>query len=341
MQTPTGKIPTLDGWRGIAILLVLLAHTLGVRTGQHGVTIFFVLSGFLITAKLLESPIDLKKFYIRRFFRLMPAAWTYLAFVVICDAVLHEHRASLGHLASCVFFYRNYSSFYPGEATAHFWSLSMEEQFYLVWPVLLLLLGVRRCRWLAVAAVAACASWRHRHWAFYSRLGFNYRTEARADALLVGCLLAILMSSEAGAAFVSRWSKWWALPALCGLGFYVLRYRLLPPLGENVCIAALIAASVHYASEPLAKWLDARPLAFVGVISYSIYVWQQYFLQIRRGPVLTALMMVALPVVAVWSYRVVETPCRNFGHWITRKRQRPETQQVPLGAPQVGTSRAD
>jgi len=71
----TGRVSVLDGWRGVAILCVLVSHTLYAPPGQHGVTIFFVLSGFLITSKLLEGPIDLKKFFIRRFFRLMPLAW--------------------------------------------------------------------------------------------------------------------------------------------------------------------------------------------------------------------------------------------------------------------------
>lgn len=96
------RIPTLDGWRGIAIALVLFDHVQSAllrgylrpwtETGQHGVTIFFVLSGFLITTKLMEGPRDFKRFYIRRFFRLMPAAWAYLAALWAFDTFLCGHR---------------------------------------------------------------------------------------------------------------------------------------------------------------------------------------------------------------------------------------------------------
>jgi len=99
------RIPTLDGWRGIAVLLVLADHVRfalhaeaspGVATGQHGVTIFFVLSGFLITSKLMEEKnatgsIDLRSFYVRRFFRLMPAAWAFLLFAAM-EAAISDTR---------------------------------------------------------------------------------------------------------------------------------------------------------------------------------------------------------------------------------------------------------
>ncbi|MGC2640038.1 MAG: hypothetical protein WA294_22865 [Acidobacteriaceae bacterium] len=196
----------------------------------------------------------------------------------------------------------------------------MEEQFYLVWPVTLLLLGVKRCRWLAVAAVLACAAWRYAHWSFYSHVPSNYRTEARADALLVGCLLAIVMAEKSGAAFVAHWAKWWALPALAGLAFCLLHDHRLPPLSEDICIAALIAATVQFPGHPLAKWLDFWPLAQLGVVSYSVYVWHDYFLQTpRHGPIFTPLMIVAVAVFALASYHFLEKPLRDFGHRLTSK----------------------
>jgi peptidoglycan/LPS O-acetylase OafA/YrhL len=164
------RIPSLDGWRGVAILLVLSDHVqmalLGhpmrqwALTGQHGVTIFFVLSGYLITSKLLEGPINLKTFYLRRFFRLMPVAWAYLATLWLFDALMRMHDMSVREATSCLLFYRN---FLIGHiATLHFWSLSIEEEFYLTWPVLLLLLGPRRNRWIALAGMFAVAGWRVR-----------------------------------------------------------------------------------------------------------------------------------------------------------------------------------
>ena len=100
-EQASSRIPTLDGWRDIAILLVLFNHVMNacvnnvsspwLATGHHGVTLFSVLSGFLITANLIAGPIDLKLFYIRRFFRLMPVAWAYLG-VFAPDRPPRSHR---------------------------------------------------------------------------------------------------------------------------------------------------------------------------------------------------------------------------------------------------------
>ena len=104
------RIPALDGWRGIAILMVLADHVIfnvwqryprpWMRTGTHGVTLFFVLSGFLITSNLLAEPISLRKFYIRRFFRLIPTAWTFLA------VMLFLHWTTWTEVRGCLLFSR-------------------------------------------------------------------------------------------------------------------------------------------------------------------------------------------------------------------------------------------
>jgi peptidoglycan/LPS O-acetylase OafA/YrhL len=161
------RIPSLDGWRGIAILLVLFDHVqrmlLGhflvawTETGQYGVTVFFVLSGFLITATLLGQPINLRCFYTRRLFRLMPVAWTYLVFVGIFGLLSGVNWFSWCEILSCILFFRNYVIINGhGLASGHFWSLSIEEQFYLVWPTFLLLAGRRRALWGAVCGILAC-----------------------------------------------------------------------------------------------------------------------------------------------------------------------------------------
>lgn len=160
------RIPTLDGWRGIAIAMVITGHIqvaanyyiplLKIR-GQHGVTIFFVLSGFLITANLISRPVTLKNFYIRRFFRLMPAAWTFLAVLTLVDALTGFPLSSWPEIRACLLFYRNFLP--PVGGTGQFWTLSIEEQFYLIWPGVLLLFGARRCRW-------DCRHMRREHWNF-------------------------------------------------------------------------------------------------------------------------------------------------------------------------------
>ncbi len=157
------RIPTLDGWRAVAILMVLIAHyqegdlhhcILGQRwlnLGQHGVSIFFVLSGYLITSNLLTSDkIRLPQFYARRFFRLMPAAWTYLMFLLLLTAFTRMQTIG-GDIWGCLLFFRNYlGETTSNTCTLHFWSLSLEEQFYLLWPPLLVLIGRRNALAAAV-----------------------------------------------------------------------------------------------------------------------------------------------------------------------------------------------
>lgn len=319
---PSGKkrIPTLDGWRAIAILLVLFDHIQDAlraaplrpwtATGLHGVTIFFVLSGYLITTKLIEAPIDLRGFYVRRFFRLMPAAWAYLGAVWIFGVLCHKVWVTPREIASCVFFYRNYLWFHASGAVGHFWSLSLEEQFYLLWPFLLCLGGVRRCRWLAISGVTALASYRTMHWAHYDYMWRSFRSEVRADAILVGCIMALLLHHATLRVTIQQWSKWWAFPALCGFLFSVYRCHVMPPVYESVCIAALIASTMFHADSAPCRWLSFAPLAYTGALSYSLYIWQGFFVQ--RGS-LAPVMLCLIPLFAIGSYYMIEKPGIQFG----------------------------
>ena len=317
------RIPTLDGWRGIAIALVLFDHIQysllnryaqpWMQTGQHGVTIFFVLSGFLITSNLLRSPINLKRFYVRRFFRLMPAAWTYLAAVLFIGYIGHTALASIAEVRACVLFYRNFCAEGLGAITGHFWSLSLEEQFYLAWPCILLLAGARRCRWIAAGGASACASYRWFFWAHYDRNVFCGRSQVRADALLIGCLFALLFTEPRFRAAAARWSKAWVFPAVASLTFSIARFHYLPPLFECIAVAGLIAASLLHPNSIFAKPLAFAPLVWLGTVSYSIYLWQELFMPLRSP----LAFCVALPLLALSSYYLIELPCTRFGHKLT------------------------
>jgi peptidoglycan/LPS O-acetylase OafA/YrhL len=317
------RIPTLDGWRGLAISLVLIDHIQDSlmhhyfapwsETGQHGVTIFFVLSGFLITSKLLEGKISLKRFYLRRFFRLMPAAWTYLAFLLIFGILSGSHPVSFTQLLACLFFYRNFTGTAIDGATGHYWSLSLEEQFYLVWPCIMLLVGVRRCRWIAVAGAAGCAIYRFFHWAYYDRILFDFQTQVRADALLVGCLLALLLADRHLLPAIARWSAFLAIPALAALAFCVARFHSLPPLCECLSIACLLAATTLHPASPWTHPLAFAPLAWLGTVSYSVYLWQAFFMIIGG---LWAIFLF-MPLFALASYYFMERPWTRFGHRLT------------------------
>ena len=320
------RIPTLDGWRGIAIGLVLFDHVQEslmhgffrpwTETGQHGVTIFFVLSGYLITLKLVESPIDLKRFYTRRFFRLMPAAWTYLAALVLLDLGSGAHHITLAGLSASLFFYRNFGgNSGDGGITLHFWSLSLEEQFYLIWPCILLLAGARRCRWIAAAGALACAGYRWLFWAHYNQSLLNLQSQVRADALLVGCLMALLLTEPKIHSAAKRWSKVWALPALATLLYCMARYDRLVPLYECVCIAGLIAATTLHAESVLSYPFSFAPLIWLGTVSYSVYIWQELFMAFRN----VWLLCFGLPLFALASYYWIERPFTRLGHRLTRE----------------------
>ena len=317
------RIPTLDGWRGIAILLVLLDHAQDsllhhyvrpfAQPGGHGVTIFFVLSGFLITSKLLESPIDLKRFYIRRMFRLMPAAWTYLAILLLLGLLTGTHFAPFTGVSACVLFYRNFVGLEGGPLTGHFWSLSLEEQFYLVWPLLLLLAGARRCRWIAAAGAIVCAVYRWFFWAQYDHIMISGRSQVRADALLVGCLLALLLADPRVRIQARRWSRFYAPLALAGLLFSIARFHTMAPLFESVSIAGLLAATTLHPKSLFVRPLSFSPLAWLGAISYSLYIWQAFFMAFRN-PLALCLFM---PAAAIASYYFIELPATRLGHRLT------------------------
>jgi peptidoglycan/LPS O-acetylase OafA/YrhL len=320
------RIPVLDGWRGIAILLVLFNHTLfalrgsvqngWAHTGQHGVTIFFVLSGFLITTNLVKEPltlINLKRFYIRRFLRLMPVAWIYLAVLVLIN--LHTRVISLRALLASLIFYRNFSTAALGNSTAHFWSLSLEEQFYLVWPGILCWAGIRKSVRIATIGAVGCALYRWTFWAWYNRGSYNAHTQVRCDALLVGALTALMLQNYTFRTWATRWSKVLVIPSMIALLYAVPHYDRLPPLFECVSIASLILASTLYSESIFVRPLILRPLTQLGVVSYSIYVWH---------PLLPAppLLGIILPLVAGISYIYVERPCIRLGHWLTSSTSR-------------------
>jgi peptidoglycan/LPS O-acetylase OafA/YrhL len=288
----------LDGLRGIAIILVLLIHVSGrPRGGLLGVDIFFTLSGFLITTLLLEewrvqTSISLRHFYLRRYFRLFPALAVLIAAYVLF--VLAFSNGNNGMRLRGAGFAITYSANwvmafnrpFPEWEIGHLWSLAVEEQFYLLWPVLLLLLlksglGLRGIRWTVLGMILAVVAWRtflDLHGVDDSRLYFA--TDTRFDQLLVGCLAAIL--------FVSRekgrgGSRVLMLGGLAGALFLVwrifeanLRSAWSFKIGLTLFAAAtalLIYACVTESFPLLKRVLSARWLVFVGIISYSLYLW--------------------------------------------------------------------
>lgn len=321
------RIAALDGWRGIAILLVVIEHVVlafqhrltgQVATlGQHGVTIFFVLSGFLITGRLLGPGVSLRQFYLRRFFRLMPVAWSYLLVAWLVGLLYHVKMIWPIDIWSCIFFFRNYVGNVGLNTTAHYWSLSIEEQFYLVWPALLLLLGVRRARWFVAVAVAALYGYVSAHHSFYEL--HRLHTEVQADALLVGCFLAITLQSSAAKERFLVIAKWTAPACLLLVSYLIWTRGQMPTLAEDIALGIMIAGS------SLASWprvLTWTPLTWLGRISYSVYVWNLSITAVLRDapkPIFFA----ALVIVPIISYYYIELPVQKIGARFLRKGEVP------------------
>lgn len=330
-RSKRGYIPGLDGWRAIAISGVLLSHSFPsdywTRHGALGVNLFFAISGFLITSRLLEENalagrISLKSFYIRRAFRILPPALTYLgvaAALTACGFIVSPRADFL----SALVFLRNYWGSDPqrGWYTAHFWSLAVEEHFYLFWPALLVLAGVRRAKFLAPALAVAFALWRSldmRHVFVPHLLRNGLRSDYRMDALLWGCTLALLAvrGHAAAAPFLRGALACILLTAAIALNVYQPQGY---PIAQAILFPLILAITVTGAT----GFLESPPLRWLGRISYSLYLWQQlFFSQYHHGVLQRFPLNLALALAcASLSYYLVEKPMIRLGHRLARRAQ--------------------
>ena len=345
-----GRIPTLDGLRALSIGLVLSAHSIGTGfvpmntrlatlLGDVGVRCFFVLSGFLITTLLVRESrwtggVSLVRFYLRRACRIFPAFYAYLlvAGLLAAAGVLAFHDGDL--LAAATYT----TNFHTDRAWSmgHLWSLAVEEQFYIVWPLALVALGLLRAWWFALGAMLAAPLVRIAVW----RMLPEYRDLVDQafpcvfDALATGCLLALAMPRLAGSATAARLldSRWfWLLPvvaaALLGVRNPWVRHGVAMTVA-NVAIAAVILRCVARPSGRIGRLLERRPLVWVGTMSYSLYLWQQLFMNRHADAWLCEfpLNVICAMALAVASHYVIERPFLQLN---TRWRAAPPVQQAP------------
>ena len=321
-----GHRPALDGLRGVAVLLVVASHLVAGdplhALGPAGVTVFFTLSGFLITALLLEERertgrIDLRAFYRRRALRLAPALVALVAATALVGVLIGGGFVSWALVLGAVTYSSNWleaAGRGAGSGLAHTWSLSVEEQFYLLWPITLVALSHFRRHWLISVLVAGMLTSAVARLAIagdgWQRVYFGFDTHA--DALLVGCLLAALLHHQptrrSQPQLVVAALACIVLAAFGGFAFVLL---LLP----SVVAAATAVAIFHAAQDVEVGWLSCRTLTLVGRRSYGLYLWHwPVFLLANRflnrpGPL--ALLLVALPAawgMTVLSWRFIETP---------------------------------
>jgi peptidoglycan/LPS O-acetylase OafA/YrhL len=326
---PGRRIAALDGVRAVAIGCVLFGHAYAASPswwlprwvplpyGGFGVQVFFVLSGFLITTLLAgersrTGRVRLRAFYRRRAYRILPP---YAVMLAVATALSLAGLVDIarGQLISAAVFGWNYSPWAGGWWLGHTWSLAIEEQFYLLWPAAFVLLGLRRGRTALLAFAAAAPVVRlvtyYGSPALRGHIPAMFHT--RADALAVGCLLALAWDDVRTQALldrlVARGAQYLAL-AYLALSWVLMRYLGQPWLDaagftlDAVAVAFLIAYAVVHPP----RWITARAVVHVGLVSYSLYLWQQWFL--RPGEMPVPLGLACAFAAAEVSYRLVERP---------------------------------
>lgn len=353
-RSPLGYLPGLDGLRGLAVAAVVCFHGgwSWMRGGFLGVSLFFTLSGFLITSLLVaetnaDGRVSLKRFWVRRARRLLPAAWITLtgalllgAFVVdggVMRRLPADVLAALANVANWRFLFAkaSYAQLFSAPTPVlHFWSLAIEEQFYLVFPLLVALIVSTTKRWRGTLATVALAGMAI-SWTMPILLGWSgdrvyYGTDTRAGELLAGVLLALLVSRPAvRTALVRRsWPRvsMTALGALALAGSALLWVRLdrsstflaRGGFATQAGLSALVILAAALPSGPVRRLTQLAPFRHLGRISYAVYLfhWPLFvWLTPSRtglGHVGTFALVVVLAIVlAEVSLRVVEMPIRR------------------------------
>ncbi len=341
MASRARYIPTLDGWRAIAILLVIVGH--GVEWsgtalspiarllhlpnfsewvtafGDKGVEVFFCLSGFLITSLLVDEfadrgRISVSAFYVRRVCRIFPPSLVYLAFISVLS-IAGLISVSKSEVIACIVFLRNYLPHGEHWYTGHFWSLSVEEHFYLLWPGLIALVGFKRARWYPILAICAVVVWRAMN-ADLMTTPFKYRTDVRIDAIMLGALAA-LMFPVIRKVFTGRGWQLLAAAAVLYIGSEVAISAApsIGRLGREIAVLSALMVGVNNPGILFAKALEVNWLRYVGRISYSLYLWQEFFFKPPRQSWIEAPFRLVMPFIcAALSYKFVEKPLIKVGH---------------------------
>lgn len=319
-------IPYLDGWRGLAIVLLLIGHFFpvpGINLGTAGVNLFFVLSGFLMAGILFVRPVPIPVFYRRRIARVFPSVFVFIGAIVAVYAALGL-PLSWNETAMAATFLNNYFPGKPAGAVmpfGHIWSLAVEEHSYVVLSLAALAAraGRGRARTMVGMLALACALFGVGYWLTYptERLAFDrwLHTEVAAFGIFASAYLVLFFEGRntprlpwpvfCALPLLGLALHWWSVPApvklIGGVGLFALAINLLrgaPPL-------------VHAALSP---W----PLRQMGTWSFSIYLWQQpFYLHVHHHglPALAGLLIALAAGIA--SYYLLERPARQWlnRHW--------------------------
>lgn len=366
IQKKRKYIKEIDGLRALAVIMVLAYHLKMpfAKSGLLGVTVFFVISGYLITGILINEieesgGVDLKNFWLRRIRRLLPAVLSMAVVMIFVSAVVNRVVFTKGcnDLLSAVFGYNNWWQIFrkvsyfenagaPSPFT-HCWSLAIETQFYLIYPILLILLSKARDRGKVFAAVTAVLAMISvvLMGVLYSPDGdpsrVYYGTDTRAFSLLIGALAAI--QKEYHIIKIKLRGKLWAVIGsisvliLIGMMMFISSYSSFLYYGGQAIVSALAAFVVYAVTvsrSPLNIILGSSILKWIGDRSYSIYLWHYPIIVLMSGGKRAAWWIVILEVVlsvglAELSYRFIETPVRHgiIGEYIGIINSRPHNRR--------------
>ena len=290
-------LPSLDGLRGVSILIVLVFHVLQRNkgwnfNGMFGVNIFFVISGFIITTLLLKEKcrtkqVSLKKFYIRRFLKILPVAYLFLLVVILLN--LHYHFVSKRELLSSVLFIKNTSVLSSNWdwSTGHFWSLSVEEQFYIFFPFILKKSTNKYMVTILflLVTIPVLLILEQSNAGFFGTRGMHIFLDffRFIIPILAGALCALLIFKKV---IVKRlYPNHIVLNLLllflayfCYSTHGVLHEIQCNNLFSSVIVAAVIANNIACSKNLFFRLINSKLLVTIGLASYSIYVWQQIFL---------------------------------------------------------------
>ena len=324
------RFAELDGLRALAVLAVIWHHTRPpewnsglASSGFHGVTLFFAISGFLITSLLLRERvrngrIDLAAFYVRRTLRIFPLYFATLAIYTALVFFVEKHSSAGAEFWRNLKYFATYTSnlFVPlgdGRTIFYFaWSLAAEEQFYLIWPPMLVLLGRsgRAATALGVVIGGYAMAW---------SMGAGF-VEHAPLAIVLGSLFAVTLHHPVGYAALSPWiGRPWSPAIIAGLGIACIAVPNVPNYVVHVAAAAMVVSCSMQARSMLTPLLTTRALSYIGSISYGLYMLHMLAKNVySRGSVLVGLPNGGLwtvagtigiaMVLATLSFRYFETP---------------------------------
>ncbi len=331
----------LDGLRAAAVSLVILYHSHLPVNGGLGVLIFFVISGFLITWLLLKEhdkygKISVRRFYLRRSLKIFPAFYVYAALMLLYTFVRHRHVLWSQVVASLFYFNNYYQAILgdPNTGFSHTWSLGVEEQFYLFWPVAFWIWKDRPFTLKRVLLTSILAIWVYRavlQFGFHVHQGYFYAAlDTRADHLLIGCLLAVVLWTDRSCNRLQRFCAPWQLGltafALFASAMLEARYGsgYRDSLGfmiDPVLVALLIIQLIACRDLRAIAWLQSAPVRYLGTISYSLYLYQQLVLPIVEKalgsyPVAVRVLASCVAVIGVASasFYIIERPFLRLKH---------------------------